>query len=108
MASLIKLFSEPQYLSQKSPSDEQDVGITEIDYEEQTAGYQAAYSRLAGSSSAEKDPVEYVPDPQAYLGQEMVRFCREQGQGAKELLGKGDAGVLQPFLRSMASAGYAI
>ncbi|KAK7436636.1 importin-alpha export receptor [Stygiomarasmius scandens] len=108
MASLIKLFSEPQYLSQKSPSDEQDVGITEIDYEEQTAGYQAAYSRLAGSSSAEKDPVEYVPDPQAYLGQEMVRFCREQGQGAKELLGKGDAGVLQPFLSSMASAGYAI
>ncbi|THV04546.1 importin alpha re-exporter [Dendrothele bispora CBS 962.96] len=107
MTSLIKLFSEPQYLaSQKTDEDSQFVGLTEIDYEEQTAGYQAAYSRLAGSSSAEVDPVEYVSDPQAYLGQEMVRFFREQGQGAKELLAKGDPSVLQPFMTSMAAAGY--
>ena len=42
--------------------------MTEIDYEEQTAGYQAAYSRLAASESGPDDPVGYVGDMRAFFG----------------------------------------
>ncbi|KAH7929305.1 Cse1-domain-containing protein [Leucogyrophana mollusca] len=65
---LAKLFNEPQYLT-KSTDEAADAsaGLTEIDYEEQTAGYQAAYSRLAASESAPVDPVAYVRDPREFL-----------------------------------------
>ncbi|KAF5349357.1 hypothetical protein D9758_011786 [Tetrapyrgos nigripes] len=108
LTALIKLFGEPQYLAPPKAEDDQLVGLTEIDYEEQTAGYQAAYSRLAGSASADVDPVGYVSDPQQFLGQKMVEFAQSQGPAAKELLSKGDMQVIQPFLRSMAAAGYSI
>ncbi|KAF5386293.1 hypothetical protein D9757_008606 [Collybiopsis confluens] len=80
---LIKLFSEPQFLvpankAFSSSTASEDSGaaalglgaLTEIDFEEQTAGYQAAYSRLAASESAEdaaaEDPVRWVDDAQKF------------------------------------------
>ncbi|KAJ4491703.1 CAS/CSE protein [Lentinula lateritia] len=115
LQALIKLFSEPQYLSQsKTTEDEGFSGITEIDHEEQTAGYQAAYSRLAASESAESeiDPVAYVSDPQQFLGEQLVAFGRTGGRtGAsslQQLLSKGDPAVIQPFVRSLAAAGFTI
>ncbi|KAG7451472.1 importin alpha re-exporter [Guyanagaster necrorhizus] len=42
---LVRQFNEPQYL--EGLKDDTAVGLTEIDYEEATAGYQAAFSRLA-------------------------------------------------------------
>ncbi|KAK7678006.1 hypothetical protein QCA50_018946 [Cerrena zonata] len=41
---LATLFSEPQHLTKDKGADD-DAGFTMIDYEEQTAGYQASYSR---------------------------------------------------------------
>ncbi|KAJ4471965.1 CAS/CSE protein [Lentinula aciculospora] len=110
LQALIQLFSEPQYLTAKTEDVEGLSGITEIDYEEQTAGYQAAYSRLAASETTESeiDPVAYVGDPQQFLGEQFVAFGRKHGSSLQQLLGKGDPGVIQPFVGSLAAAGYTI
>ena len=42
-----------------------------LDFEEQGAGYQAAYSKLAASENIAEDPVAYVSNPRAYLGQQL-------------------------------------
>ncbi|KAG1767590.1 CAS/CSE protein [Suillus placidus] len=101
--SVIKLFSEPQYLA-KSKDEEQSTGITEIDSEEQTAGYQAAYSRLAAADGVPVDPVAYVRDPRDFLGQALVKA----GPRVKELLVAGDEKVVQPFVQALVASGYAI
>ncbi|KAF7308719.1 Importin N-terminal domain-containing protein [Mycena chlorophos] len=54
--------------SNKGNVDAASVGMTEIDQEEQTAGYQAAYSRLAASEANEVDPVAYVQNPEEFFG----------------------------------------
>lgn len=101
--SVIKLFSEPQYLS-KSKDDEQSTGITEIDFEEQTAGYQAAYSRLAAAEGASIDPVAYVRDPRDFFGQALVKADPR----VKGLLAAGDEKVVRPFVQALVASGYAI
>jgi len=103
---LVKLFREPQYLKSKSDEDA-DVGFTEIDYEEQTAGYQAAYSRLAASESAEVDPVANVRDPQEFLGQELVKLSKSSPQ-VKTLLEAGDPTVVGPFVQALSAVGYVL
>ncbi|KAH7910550.1 CAS/CSE protein [Hygrophoropsis aurantiaca] len=70
---LARLFNEPQYLTKSSGDADTNAGITEIDYEEQTAGYQAAYSRLASSESAPVDPVAYVRDPREFLSASLAK-----------------------------------
>jgi exportin-2 (importin alpha re-exporter) len=71
--------------------------LTDIDYEEQTAGYQAAYSRLAAAETVPVDPVAYVQNPQEFLRQELVKA----DPLVKSLLQAGDATVTHPFLRSI-------
>ncbi|KAF8650732.1 hypothetical protein AX16_005105 [Volvariella volvacea WC 439] len=112
---LVKLFSEPQHLSSKSSEDDQNVGLTEIDYEEQTAGYQAAYSRLAASELPEADPVGYVNDVQALVGQELSNLSQATGgQQVKALIGAAGAGnvqeqqVVTQFVQALIGAGYQI
>lgn len=78
-SALGKLFSEPQYFK-SSESEDPHTGITEIDYEEQTAGYQAAYSRLASSEKAEVDAVAYVQNPAQYLQAGLVTLSKTYGQ----------------------------
>jgi len=46
-----------------------DTALTAIDYEEQTAGYQAAFSKLAASLPRKLDLVPDVVDPVAYVKQ---------------------------------------
>lgn len=72
-----------------------DAGLTVIDHEEQNAGYQAAYSRLAASESAAVDPVGYVNDPREIV---------EDGLG--RLSGQG--GVFGRNLRSMVDEARAL
>ena len=103
---LVGLFREPQYLKNKSDEDA-DSGLTEIDYEEQTAGYQAAYSRLAASEGVVIDPVAYVRDPREFLGQELVRVAKSNPQ-VKTLLEAGDVTVVGPFVQALGAAGYVI
>lgn len=106
-AALIKLYSEPQYLVTSTDTSDHaaDTALTEVDFEEQTAGYQAAYSRLAASEMPEADPVGYVRDAQAYLGQELVRMSKEV-RGLKAMLEVADPGGR--FVVALAGAGYVL
>ena len=103
---LVKLFHEPQYLEKDSEEDP-DAGLTAIDHEEQNAGYQASYSRLAASESIVVDPVAYVRDSREYLGQELVRLSKSDGR-VKTLLAAGDPNIVGPFIQSLSASGYAI
>jgi exportin-2 (importin alpha re-exporter) len=94
---LVKLFQEPQHLESRGTDESVQTGLTEIDYEEQTAGYQAAYSRLAASESAAADPVAYVREPRDFLIQEIARRAGTNGPQLKQMLeATGDVG--RPYL----------
>ncbi|KAF8583471.1 Cse1-domain-containing protein [Ramaria rubella] len=104
---LLKLFRDPQALRNNIENEDADAVFTAVDVEEQNAGYQAAYSRLAASEVIYIDPVANVSDPQAFLGEELSRAAREDPQ-IKSMIGASDPGICGPFLRSLAEAGYAI
>ncbi|KAF8188046.1 importin alpha re-exporter [Pholiota molesta] len=93
-SSLGRLFKERQYLDQK-PEDTGDAAITAIDFEEQAAGYQAAYSRLAASETAEVDPVAYVANPLQYLQQELQKLTARYGQQVQSLIAAAEGGRIQ-------------
>ena len=83
--------------STTSNNDTASVGITDIDQEEQTAGYQAAYSRLAASETLEADPVAYVRNPEEYLRSELQEMRGRSGQQLQTLLSAADPNVVGPF-----------
>jgi len=108
---LAKLFSEPQHLtSSQKEKDTDPLSMTEIDYEEQTVGYQAAYSRLAASESGEPDPVAYIHDPQGYAGQSLAEFGKVVGDRQLKAMvaaavqgsaTSGDSVSVEVFVRSL-------
>jgi len=78
LTGLYRLFANPQHLMKKSAEDEDpDAGLTAIDHEEQNAGYQAAYSRLAASERVAVDPVGYVNDPRELLENGLGRLSAQ-------------------------------
>ena len=83
--SLGKLFNERQHFETKK-EETTDEAITAIDFEEQEAGYQAAFSRLAASESAEIDLMAYVPNPLLFLQQELERLTSKYGQQQVQML----------------------
>lgn len=110
---LVKLFSEPHYLASKEGDSAGGTGLTEIDYEEQTAGYQAAYSRLAASESGPVDPVGYVGDVRAFLGRALgagggsgkVVLSKERLMG---FLGGCEEPGVRAFLEGLVREGYLV
>ncbi len=50
--------------------------LSSIDHEEQNAGYQAAFTRLAASEPPKFDPVAYVPDTKVFLRSELSRLAK--------------------------------
>ncbi|TFY78460.1 hypothetical protein EWM64_g5554 [Hericium alpestre] len=103
---LARLFSQPAAVIDKASGDDA-AGLTAIDYEEQTAGYQVAYSRLAAAATAPEDPVAYVGDERAFAGRELARIVAADPR-VKSLVQKCDQNVVGPFLQALAGAGYAI
>ncbi|KAI0321195.1 Cse1-domain-containing protein [Amylostereum chailletii] len=105
-SALVQLFREPQALK-KSGTEDTGAGVTDIDLEEQSAGYQAAYSRLATADAAPVDPVAHVGDVQAFVGQEMVKVTRARAE-VKSLIAEGDKAAGGIFVKSLAGAGYVL
>ncbi|KZT18357.1 importin alpha re-exporter [Neolentinus lepideus HHB14362 ss-1] len=102
---LAKLFSEPQHLksSPQSPSDaDVEIGLTQIDYEEQTAGYQSAYSRLVALEGPTVDPVAYVVNVQEYFVKEIAAW-KEPRKGT--LIGVADQSVTGAVVATLREAG---
>jgi exportin-2 (importin alpha re-exporter) len=99
---LLKLFQEPKYIENKdAETNDPYYGLTSVDYEEQNAGYQAAYSRLAASESAPSDPVAYVADPKEFLAQELIRLSKSDPR-VKSLLPASDPRSLVYFCSLLA------
>ncbi|KAI0648900.1 Cse1-domain-containing protein [Trametes meyenii] len=92
---LVKLFKEVS-LSKKEENDP-DAGLTQIDYEEQSAGYQAAYSRLAAAESAPVDPVAQVKDLKAFIAQELAALSR-RNPSVRAWVTATDPAVTQSFV----------
>jgi len=91
--SLGKLFSERQHFEIKK-EEVTDEAITAIDFEEQDAGYQAAFSRLPASESAETDPVAYVQNPLLFLQQELERLTSKYGHQIQMLISVAEGGQI--------------
>lgn len=96
------MFYEPRYLT-KDKEEDPDAGLTAIDYEEQNAGYQAAYSRLAASETVSVDPVAYVPVPRAFIEQELERLVKVDPRVQTLLAADPNTRQLWP---TIAGAGY--
>lgn len=103
-AAIAQLFREPQAL-QSSTANDAGAGSTEIDLEEQTAGYQAAYSRLAAADAALPDPAAHVADVHAFVGTQCQQLLQSQPQAA-QLLRAADPQVAGPFAEGLRRAGY--
>ncbi|EJF64481.1 importin alpha re-exporter, partial [Dichomitus squalens LYAD-421 SS1] len=103
---LAKLFQTEQLLTKKEELDP-DAGLTQIDYEEQTAGYQAAYSRLAAAEAAPADPVAHVKDLKVFVGQELAQ-ASARDQRVKAWVAQTDASVTGPFVQALAASGFNI
>ncbi|KAI0775001.1 Cse1-domain-containing protein [Trametes elegans] len=101
---LAKLFQTEQLLTKKEDEDP-DAGLTQVDYEEQTAGYQAAYSRLAAAEGAPVDPVAHVKDLRAFIGEALVGVKTRQ-PNVPAWVAATDAAVSGPFVQQLAAAGY--
>ena len=97
LTGVYRLFLNPQRLTKSSAGeDDADAGLTAIDHEEQTAGYQAAYSRLAASENVTVDPVGYINDPQELLKNELDRLFDQGAFG-------GQLKIMRDEARSLAS-----
>ena len=74
--------------------------LSSIDHEEQAAGYQASFSRLAASEAPRVDPVAYVSDPIFFLRMELGRVSTDnRGKallGAASRQSQGTAAFLGP------------
>ncbi|TFK45700.1 importin alpha re-exporter [Heliocybe sulcata] len=100
---LAKLFSDPEHLTaQPSQSADTDAALAQLDYDEQNAGYQAAYSRLAASEEAAEDPVGYAGNAQEYLVKEVAAW-REPRKAA--LVGAADQSVAGGVVEALRQAG---
>ena len=100
---LAKLFQTEQLLTKEDT--DPDAGLTQIDYEEQTAGYQAAYSRLAAAEAAPVDPVAHVKDLKAFVGQELSQ-ASARDQRVKGWIGTTDTSITAPFVQALAASGF--
>jgi exportin-2 (importin alpha re-exporter) len=82
------LFQDPQALRQTENGD-LDAAFTAVDVEEQNAGYQAAYSRLAASEGSAPDPVADIADARAWVEAELACAMVED-EGLKELIAQSE------------------
>ncbi|KAH9023317.1 Cse1-domain-containing protein [Lactarius hengduanensis] len=75
-------------------------GATEIDLEEQAAGYQAAYSKLAAAGAQAQDVVAYAGDVRVHVAREFTRLLSAE-PGVKRLVGQADQSQVGPFLLNL-------
>ena len=72
LGQLAGLFRESNAFAADASND--GTGATEIDLEEQAAGYQAAYSKLATAGTPSRDVVAYAGDVCVHVAREFTRL----------------------------------
>lgn len=102
---LLELFGSQ--ITGKPADEDPEAGITSIDYEEQTAGYQVAYSKLAASETARPDPVAYAADTKQYLLKEVAEAVQRTGGSTwTSLIQRCPPEVAGAFVQEYQAAGY--
>lgn len=106
---VVKLFTSSSHLksAQQTESEDPDEVLRSLDFEEQGAGYQAAYSKLAASETAVEDPVAYIGDTRDFVGGQLSASVKRDPR-IRELLKMADSPVVISFLQALSSAGYAL
>lgn len=92
-----EMLAGSQDLSSHSKT-ESTLGVTAVDFEEENAGYQAAYSRLAASESLPMDVVQSVQNPLELL-QHQLQDLMQREQHIRTIL-QSDAKALK-YLQSL-------
>ncbi|KAG9087307.1 importin-alpha export receptor, partial [Ceratobasidium sp. 370] len=95
LEAVIALFGAPTLTKSKDEVQTSDDAVTAIDHEEQGAGYQAGFSRLAASEGDKTDLVSYAPHPQQYLVQEMQTALQDTSKPIRQLLAQVETTKLQ-------------
>ena len=105
---LVELFKEPKAFSSTAIADagaSDGTGMTNIDLEEQAAGYQAAYSKLATAIVPQTDVVAYAGngDVRSYVAGEFTKLFGMQPDVVRALVGQqqADQNLILPFLSSL-------
>jgi exportin-2 (importin alpha re-exporter) len=93
----VGLFREPKAFA---AAQDAGTGLTNIDLEEQAAGYQAAYSKLATAATPPPDPVAYAGNVRTYVTGEVTRLVATQPD-VKVLIAQADQSQIRPFLSSL-------
>ena len=94
---LVGLFKEPKAFA---AAEDAGTGVTDIDLEEQAAGYQAAYSKLATAAAPPPDVVAYAGDVRSYVAGEVTRLFSTE-PNVKTLVVQADQAQIRPFLSSL-------
>jgi exportin-2 (importin alpha re-exporter) len=95
LGQLAGLFRESNAFATEA-DDATGTGATEIDLEEQAAGYQAAYSKLATAGTPARDVVAYAGDVRVHVAREFTRLLGAE-PGMKTLAGMAEG----PFFASL-------
>jgi exportin-2 (importin alpha re-exporter) len=95
------LFKEPKAFA---TTEDVGTGVTDIDLEEQAAGYQASYSKLAAATTPPPDLVAYVGNVRSYVAGEFTRLLSTKPD-VKTLLEQADQNQLRPFLSNLSVSG---
>lgn len=98
---LVGLFREPKAFA---VAEDAGTGVTDIDLEEQAAGYQAAYSKLAAAATSPPDLVAYVGNARSYVAGEFTRLLSTEPD-VKTLVEQADQSQLRPFLSGLGVSG---
>ena len=103
------MFSETKHLqsAQLTQAEDPDEVLRSLDFEEQGAGYQAAYSKLAASETTTEDPVAFVTDPRDFVGQELQKAAKSNSN-IGSYMRMADLAVVRPFVDSLTKAGYVL
>lgn len=100
LGQLAGLFRETNAFAATPDDDGTGTGATDIDLEEQAAGYQAAYSKLAAAGAPARDVVAYAGDVRLHVAREFTRLFSAE-PGVKTLVGLADQSQVGPFLLSL-------
>jgi exportin-2 (importin alpha re-exporter) len=108
-AGMVRLFSEPQHLvpAQLGVDADADAALSAVDHEEEAAGYQAAYSRIAAADAPPADPVGNVRDVRAFVAERLAAAARAAPR-VRELVGAADQSVVGPFVQALRAEGVPI
>jgi exportin-2 (importin alpha re-exporter) len=100
LGQLAGLFRETNAFAAPDDDGAGGTGATEIDLEEQAAGYQAAYSKLAAAGAPARDVVAYAGDVRLHVAREFTRLLSAE-PGVRTLVEQADQSQVGPFLLSL-------